>query len=151
MPQIVARHACSSPGSGTCIASRPASGWLVLRVPCQSSWHWLLQGPSLRFQLPSEPNTYVDLVDDEDVTLMFDEWADYVSGGRHSSAKLHIFVDLQQKGGSGRESVNPTPSAAAGRARASVGSDDYSPGALAKAAASPPVSSSGSPGFAGEA
>ncbi|KAK9790346.1 hypothetical protein WJX73_008358 [Symbiochloris irregularis] len=63
--------------------------------------------PSLRFQLPSEPNTYVDLVDDEDVQLMFDEWADYTSNGRHSTAKLHIFVDWQHKDArTGRESLS---------------------------------------------
>ena len=27
----------------------------------------------LKYQLPSEPNVYVDLLDDEDVSLMFDE------------------------------------------------------------------------------
>lgn len=27
----------------------------------------------LKYQLPSEPRMYVDLVDDEDVQLMFDE------------------------------------------------------------------------------
>ena len=39
----------------------------------------------------------MDLVDDEDVQLMFDEWADYTSNGRHSTAKLHIFVEWPQK------------------------------------------------------
>jgi len=29
--------------------------------------------PHLKYQLPSEPHMYVDLVDDEDVVLMFDE------------------------------------------------------------------------------
>ena len=29
--------------------------------------------PHLKYQLPSEPHMYVDLVDDEDVQLMFDE------------------------------------------------------------------------------
>ena len=38
-----------------------------------------LQELSLRFQLPQERSTYVDLVDDEDVQLMFDEWQEYAS------------------------------------------------------------------------
>ena len=34
---------------------------------------------------------YVDLVDDEDVQLMFDEWADYLSSPDFvSSAKLQV-------------------------------------------------------------
>ena len=50
-----------------------------------------LQGPQLRFQLPNERNTYVDLVDDEDVQLMFDEWADYVASPECvSSSKLQV-------------------------------------------------------------
>ena len=32
-----------------------------------------LQMMYLKYQLPSEPNVYVDLLDDEDVSLMFDE------------------------------------------------------------------------------
>ena len=32
-----------------------------------------LQMMFLKYQLPSEPNVYVDLLDDEDVSLMFDE------------------------------------------------------------------------------
>ena len=34
---------------------------------------WAVQMMFLKYQLPSEPNVYVDLLDDEDVSLMFDE------------------------------------------------------------------------------
>ena len=50
--------------------------------------------PSIKYRLPSEPTMYVDLMDDEDTQLMFDEWNEYVhSEGRQSGAKLHLFVD----------------------------------------------------------
>lgn len=32
-----------------------------------------VQSMFLKYQLPSDPNVYVDLLDDEDVQLMFDE------------------------------------------------------------------------------
>ena len=32
-----------------------------------------MQGMELKYQLPSDPSVYVDLLDDEDVRLMFDE------------------------------------------------------------------------------
>lgn len=97
--------------------------------------------PSLRFQLPSEPNTYVDLVDDEDVQLMFDEWADYTSNGRHSTAKLHIFVDWQHKDArAGRES---NASAQLQRPTADVLHQDVRGGAVTESPTGP--HSTGSP------
>lgn len=49
------------------------------------------QGPTLRFQLPNERNMYVDLLDDEDVQLMFDEWSDYAASPECvSNAKLQV-------------------------------------------------------------
>lgn len=74
---------------------------------------------------------------------MFDEWADYVAGGRHSTAKLHIFVDLQ----SARQRE------ANARVRASVGSSEGINDPLAlpmRGTASPAISSGGSPGVVGE-
>ena len=49
--------------------------------------------PALKYQLPSSPDVYVDLVDDEDVALMIDEWREAVAGGA-SSLRLHIFVQV---------------------------------------------------------
>lgn len=111
-------------------------------MACCLAW----QGPSLRFQLPSEPNTYVDLVDDEDVKLMFDEWADYVAGGRHAAAKLHIFVDWQQP----QPRASSRDSALLTNHRASTGSIDGRLGSVpeGRPMQSPNVSG-GSPGFPG--
>lgn len=36
---------------------------------------------------------YVDLVDDEDAQLMFEDWHDYSLTGKSAAAKLHLFVD----------------------------------------------------------
>ena len=50
-----------------------------------------VQELSLRFQLPQERGTYVDLVDNEDVQLMFDEWQEYADQPTTaSSAKLQV-------------------------------------------------------------
>ena len=54
-----------------------------------------MQNPSLKYQLPSEPNVYVDLVDDEDTQLMFDDWHDYSSSTKNAS-KLHFFIDWRK-------------------------------------------------------
>ena len=51
------------------------------------------QVPALKYQLPSSPEVYVDLVDDEDVALMIDEWREAVAGGA-STLRLHIFVQV---------------------------------------------------------
>lgn len=57
-----------------------------------------LQSPSIKYQLPSEPHVYVDLVDDEDTQLMFDEWQEYTtSANRSAAAKLHLFVDWHRR------------------------------------------------------
>lgn len=50
--------------------------------------------PALKYQLPSSPEVYVDVVDDEDVALMIDEWREAVAGGA-SNLRLHIFVQVQ--------------------------------------------------------
>ncbi|KAL0025127.1 hypothetical protein WJX77_001678 [Trebouxia sp. C0004] len=52
-----------------------------------------------KYQLPGSSNLYVDLIDDEDVKLMFDEWADYITeeGRASRNAKLHIYMDWQAK------------------------------------------------------
>lgn len=41
---------------------------------------------ALKYQLPSNPNVYVDVVDDEDVSLMLDEW----------QVSAHCEVDAQE-------------------------------------------------------
>ena len=50
--------------------------------------------PALKYQLPSSPAVYVDVVDDEDVALMIDEWREAVAGGA-SNLRLHIFVQVK--------------------------------------------------------
>ncbi|PSC74633.1 serine threonine-kinase [Micractinium conductrix] len=53
----------------------------------------------VRYRLPSEPDMFVDIVDEEDVRLMFEEYHDWVeeglpgSGGNTGGRKLHIFVE----------------------------------------------------------
>ena len=60
---------------------------------------YVLQAPALKYQLPTEPNVYVDLVDDEDTQLMFDEWHDFSTAqNKSASAKLHLFVDWLRRG-----------------------------------------------------
>ena len=52
-----------------------------------------LQMMFLKYQLPSEPNVYVDLLDDEDVSLMFDEVQIQLHVMR--SAMLHACACMQ--------------------------------------------------------
>lgn len=49
---------------------------------------------ALKYQLPSDPSVYVDVVDDEDVALMLDEWHEAAAAAGPSSNpyRLHIFV-----------------------------------------------------------
>ena len=56
-----------------------------------------MQISNTKYQLPGSNCTYVDLVDDEDVKLMFDEWADWLreEGKASRNAKLHVFIDWQ--------------------------------------------------------
>jgi hypothetical protein len=49
----------------------------------------------MKYQLPSNPSVYVDLVDDEDVRMMFDEWQEHMGIAVSPSLKLHIFVQWQ--------------------------------------------------------
>lgn len=52
-----------------------------------------LQEPYLKYRLPGDPDVTVDLIDDEDVKLMFDEWADFQADpSSPKTAKLHIYV-----------------------------------------------------------
>ena len=67
-----------------------------------------LQNPSLKYQLPSEPNMYVDLFDDEDTQLMFEDWHDYSTTQKTASAKLHLFVDwVRQSSEPSTEAIQP--------------------------------------------
>ena len=56
-----------------------------------------MQIANTKYQLPGSNCTYVDLVDDEDVKLMFDEWADWLQeeGKASRNAKLHVYIDWQ--------------------------------------------------------
>ncbi|PRW58530.1 alternative oxidase [Chlorella sorokiniana] len=47
--------------------------------------------PQLKYRLPSDPSVWCDLLDDEDVTLMWDELDEHRSGGI-APVKLHLFV-----------------------------------------------------------
>lgn len=69
-----------------------------------------VQVANLKYQLPGSNNLYVDLVDDEDVKLMFDEWADYLAeeGKASRNAKLHIYIDWQSSSKSFREAGMPS-------------------------------------------
>lgn len=57
----------------------------------------MLQASVIKYQLPGSTNTYVDLIDDEDVRLMFDEWADHLAaeGKAARTLKLHVYIDWQ--------------------------------------------------------
>eukprot|EP00891_Asterochloris_glomerata_P001892 jgi/Astpho2/1892/Aster-x0086 len=46
----------------------------------------------IKYQLPGG-NTFIDVLNDEDVTNMFEEWADYVQSEGKTTSKLHIFED----------------------------------------------------------
>ena len=50
--------------------------------------------PSLKYQLPSSPEVYVDVMDDEDVQLMLEEWREAVAVGA-PGLRLHIFVQVR--------------------------------------------------------
>ena len=39
----------------------------------------------------------MDLVDDEDTQLMFDDWNDYTQSKREGTSKLHLFVDWRKE------------------------------------------------------
>lgn len=78
--------------------------------------------PLLKYRLPSDPSVWVDLIDDEDVALMFDEWAEACLensglqnsnssslGSRYlsrSQTKLHIFVQWRPTTSAGDERSN---------------------------------------------
>lgn len=73
-----------------------------LSLPRSSSGSTLSKNPAgtggsvrpgiLRYRLPSDPNVYVDLVDDEDVRMMFEEESESRAKLGPTSPKLHIFV-----------------------------------------------------------
>lgn len=78
----------------------------------ESSGRSALVPPQVKYRLPSDPTVWVDVVDDEDVQLMFDEWVEFCNS-QHTSAKLHVFV---QWGGEGQEEESgPTSSLGASR------------------------------------
>ena len=90
-----------------------------------------VQAPSLRYQLPSDPNVYVDLVDTEDVKMMFDEWQEWLAEEkRPSSSKLHIYI--QNVGTKVPSDAPATPNAsqpppAFSKATSGKGSDTVAP------------------------
>ena len=46
----------------------------------------------LRYQLPSDPALFVDIIDDEDVTLMFEEMAEIKAFQGPTAPKFHLYV-----------------------------------------------------------
>ncbi|KAK9820412.1 hypothetical protein WJX72_010037 [[Myrmecia] bisecta] len=72
---------------------------------CNNSGGSDTQSLPIKYQLPSNPSVYVDLVDDVDVTLMFDEWQEYMSTQKgNASAKLHIYIASSRNSMSGQSS-----------------------------------------------
>ena len=73
-----------------------------------------MQIANTKYQLPGSNCTYVDLVDDEDVKLMFDEWADWLQeeGKASRNAKLHVYIDWQSSTNSKRSGVGSLHAAA---------------------------------------
>lgn len=51
----------------------------------------------MKYQLPSAPKVYVDVIDDEDVLLMMEEWQEAVASGC-SGLRLHLFVEVHLRG-----------------------------------------------------
>lgn len=62
--------------------------------------------PALKYQLPLSPEVYVDVLDDEDVQLMLEEWREAASEGA-PGLRLHIFVQVGPAcaGGYGRPPI----------------------------------------------
>jgi hypothetical protein len=65
--------------------------------PCLCAVSWsreIFQVAAMKYQLPSDPDVYVDVVDDEDVSLMLDEWreASAAAAPGTNPSRLHIFV-----------------------------------------------------------
>ena len=65
----------------------------------------VLQNPTLKYRLPSDPSVWVDLVDDDDVEMMFDEWQE---------------ISMATAAASGRRKAHSAPTQS-GRAATSVG------------------------------
>eukprot|EP00887_Chlorella_sp_A99_P008292 scaffold12.g8292.t1 len=66
-----------------CLRSTPAPA--PLPIPAQPH--------ILRYRLPSEPSVLVDVVDSEDVRLMFEEWTEWrLAEGGTTPRKLHLYV-----------------------------------------------------------
>lgn len=105
-----------------------------------------MQISNTKYQLPGSNCTYVDLVDDEDVKLMFDEWADWLreEGKASRNAKLHVFIDWQSSTNSHRVGV--------GSGQAGAGLDTISEGTSADTpvARAPPPPNADEPTSAGE-
>lgn len=91
--------------AGTCILSGVAIGGSVSTpIHSRSAFALLMKidrkGPcglqvsAMKYQLPSDPSVYVDVVDDEDVSLMLDEWREASAAATAGSnpSRLHIFV-----------------------------------------------------------
>ena len=105
-----------------------------------------MQIANTKYQLPGSNCTYVDLVDDEDVKLMFDEWADWLQeeGKASRNAKLHIYIDWQSSTNSKRSG--------GGSGQAAAGLDTISEATSADTpvARAPPPPSADDPTSAGE-
>jgi len=46
----------------------------------------MMQAPIIKYRLPSDPSVWVELIDDEDVSLMFDEFKDVVAASQSNIA-----------------------------------------------------------------
>ena len=71
---------------------------------CRLSGSHFASGPRfcvLRYHLPSDPSVFVDVVDDDDVRLMFEEYSEYRSMAGPMARKLKLFVQWNPPGGIG--------------------------------------------------
>jgi hypothetical protein len=71
---------------------------------CRLSGSHFASGPRfcvLRYHLPSDPSVFVDVVDDDDVRLMFEEYSEYRSMAGPMAPKLKLFVQWNPPGGIG--------------------------------------------------
>lgn len=57
-----------------------------------------MQAMNLKYQLPSDPTVYVDLLDDEDVQLMFDEvtFLIMLCNSPNATVALKIFLGTKE-------------------------------------------------------
>ena len=76
---------------------------LQLRLPREYQGVELLKACKLKYMLPGEAGDLIELLADDDVVMMWEEWDDYPNkAGRHSKLQLYVELPgLSQQGASG--------------------------------------------------